>query len=600
MQKRLLNLVIVLAVLVGLIPSVALAAPQGQEETVYTVQKDDSLWAIAEKYLGNGAAYGAIVVATNAKLETDSSFAKIDNPSLIQPGWKILVPSAEEATKLVEEWAKAPAVGGELVTARPVPQRDLVVALVADPVTLDPHADANETTVNAVRHIFETLVDRDRDDMSIVPGLAESWEIPDPQTYVFKLREGVRFHNGEELTASDVKFTFERMLAFPSMKKYSEPLIESVEVIDDYTVQFKLKIPYAPFLRRMPTFHIVPEDYIKAVGDEEFARHPIGSGPYKFVEWVKDDHLTLEANEDYWGGAPEVKRAIFKPVPEPSTRVAALLAGEADIIARVEAEDVPRVEQGKDVRIEAIEDNRFMFYFMNSHKPPFDDVRVRQAVSYAIDWDTILQLFGGYAFRVPLPAHRGDFGYAEYADDLMPYTYNYDPDKARQLLAEAGYPNGFETTIETPIDNTPKDVEVTEVVAAQLAEVGIKAAVETYPWSVYYTERFNGVIIPGIGQFSMGNPIFDPDHLMSVHFDPDRRAYYFDMPELTELAHRGMATVDEKERVEIYRQAMRLILEQAPYAWGYGVKQIYGVRADINWTPRTDVRVFAFEVSFAK
>jgi len=504
-----------------------------------------------------------------------------------------------EGTPLIVEKAVTQIVE-KVVTATPVPQRELVVALAADPPTLDPLADASSATVNSVKHIFSSLVERDPDDMSIVPELVESWEIVDDTTYVFKLRKGLRFHNGEELTTSDVKFSFDRMLEpeFISMGKYVETLIESIEVIDEYTVQFNLLTPYAPFLARMPTFHIVPEDYINAVGSEEFARHPIGSGPYKLVERVHGDHITLEAFEDYWGGAPRIKRVVLKPIPESSTRVAALLAGEADIIQNVPPEDIPKLEQEEDVRVVTGDDYRFYFYGMNSANPPFDDVRIRQAVSYAIDWDSICELFEGYATRVPLPALPNDWGYAEYADDLMQYTYDYNPDRARELLAEAGFPDGFETTIELGTGRYPKTEEVAQAASAQLAEVGIKAEVVVYEWGVFYTDIYNGVQVKGLYAGSMGNPIFDPDHLMGVHFDPDRRSYFFNTPELTEMIHRGQVTVDNAERIEIYRGIMKRILEEAPYAWGYTLMQVHGIRADVDWKPRTDTRIFALEASF--
>lgn len=485
----------------------------------------------------------------------------------------------------------------EVATAAPVPPRDVVVAF-AGPVTfVDPHLGADTMAVNTANCLFDPLVNRDARDMSIAPGLAESWEIPDSLTYIFHLRKGVRFHNGEEFTSSDVKFTFDRMVNFPQMAKHIKN-VASVEAPDNYTVIIRLKTPYAPWMVRMPTFYIVPEDYLKATGDEAFNSEPIGTGPYKFVEWVHDDHLTMEANEDYWGGAPEVKRAIFKVIPEASTRVAALLAGEVDAIEVVPPEDVDMLQADPSVRVLPADDFRFYFFAMNQ-QPPFDDVRVRQAVSYAIDWDTILLLFNGYAHRTPLPALPGDFGYADYADDLMQYAYNYDPDKARQLLAEAGYPDGFETVIEGPNSTYPNSVEVLQAVAAQLAEVGIKAEVKVYEYLVYFNDTYQAHKLQGIGIYNMGNPIFDPDHLMGIHFDPDRSTQmYYQNPELTEFIHKGTTTVDRTERIAIYREAMQLLLEQAPFIWGYGVQQIYAVRSDIQWTPRTDVKIYPAEMSF--
>jgi peptide/nickel transport system substrate-binding protein len=500
----------------------------------------------------------------------------------------------KEVTKVVEVEV--------VVTATPpaVPQRTVVVAFGQDAPSLDPQLSATSMAVNVSNTMFDTLVRRDTQTMNLVPGLAESWEIVDPVTYVFKLREGVRFHNGEEFTASDVVFTFERLFENEDLtvRRHAVSTIESFEAIDDYTVQFNLKAPNAPFLARLPTFHIIPEDYIKAVGGEEFNRQPVGTGPYKFVEWVHDDHLTLEANEDYWDGAPEIKHVQFKPIPEDSTRVAALLAGEVDVIENVPAEDVPRLIKDEDVRLEMTTDNYHYFIQMNSNEPPFDNVLFRKAVNYAIDWDTILQLFGGYAFRVPIPLIPGIFSYEENADYLMQFAYDYDPAKARELLAEAGYPDGVEVTLDVGSGRYPRFVEVAQAVAAQLNDVGIQTNVRADEWLTFYercyTNRECTMIL-----FVMGNPIYDPDHLMSIHFDGERSTTrFFVTPELTELAQRGMKTVDSEERVQVYRDAIQLIMEQAAYVWGYGVERIYGVRADIAWKPPIDAKMYPQDMSF--
>ena len=513
-------------------------------------------------------------------------------------------PVAESPTSEAVSTAETSIVGAEVVTAVPeTPQRQVVVALSADTQGLDPHTTASPIPIYIFNHMFDKLVERNNEDMAIVPDLAESWDILDQTTYVFHLRQGVKFHNGEDLTASDVKFSFDRMGSddplFASLFKYVDPLIESVEIVDDYSVEIKLKAPYGPFLRRMPSFYIVPEDYIKAVGNEEFARQPVGTGPYKFVEWVKDDHLSLIANEDYWRGAPEIKDLVFKPIPEDATRVAALLAGEADVIERVPVGDVARLEQDPNVTVLPHADNKIYFLIMNPHNEPFDNVLVRQAVSHAIDWDTLLQLYEGYGFRAPLPGLPNDFGYAENEKALMSNAYNYDLEKAKALLAEAGYPDGFKTTIQLADGIWPKAVDVIQVIAAQLAEVGIEAEIEVSERALYDDEVYDFGKTKGISIYVMGNPLFDPDQLMTVHFysATQHGGYYNDLS-LDDLIVRAKESVDDAERIELYRQAMQHILEAAPFIWGFGVQQIYATRSDIQWTPRSDSRIFMDEASW--
>jgi peptide/nickel transport system substrate-binding protein len=488
-------------------------------------------------------------------------------------------------------------VGGLLATGA---AQTITVAVTSDPQTLDPHISATAGTVTAVNHIFDKLVQRDPATMAIVSDLAESWEIVDNVTYTFHLRQGVSFHNGEEFNADDVLFSFARMRqpGFEQLGKYVEPLIESVEKIDDYTVQFNLVAPYGPFLNRMPSFYMVPQDYITEVGDEEFARNPVGTGPFTFLEWIPGERLVFQANPDYWAGAPEAQTVVFRPIPEASTRIAALLSGDVDIIEQVNLTDIPRLERGDGARVEVVNDNGFYFYGIQSSRPPFDDVRVRQALTYAVNWDEVLSIFDGYAFRVPLPALPTDFGYSDYIDDIQHLLPTYDPERARELLAEAGYPNGFDTIIEASNGNYPKDAELAQAVAAQLAEIGINAEVRVYEWGVYLADVWRNGNADGLAFFSMGNPLFDPDHLYTVHFDPNGSGSYYNHPELTELGELGRVTTDPKERADVYRRMMEHLLTNVPYLWTHGVQQVYAVRPDINWKPRADNRIFMDEVTF--
>lgn len=479
-------------------------------------------------------------------------------------------------------------------------QREVTVAITSDPLSMDPHVAATTQTVTTVNHIFDNLVQRHPVTMAIVPNLATSWEISEDRIYVFTLREDVRFHNGQVLTAEDVVFSFDRMLqpGFESMGNYVRPIIESVVALDELTVQITLHAPYAPFLNRLPTFYIVPAAYVQEVGDDAFARAPIGTGPFRFVEWVHGEYWTFEAFEDHWAGEPEVKRATFRPIPEASTRIAALLSGAVDIIEQVNLVDIPRLEADPSIRVEATNDNRFYFYAFQSSRPPFDDPRVRLAVAHAIDWDEILWIFEGYGFRVAAPGLQTDFGYSAYIDDLEPLLPAYDPERARELLAEAGYPDGLSITIEAPRGQWPKDAELAQAVASELARVGIDAEVRVSEYAVYLTDVYRGGRIEHMGFFTMGNPLFDPDHLFTVHFDPDGGGAYYNSPELTALGKRARLVTNPDERAAIYGEMMRYLVVNQPYLWTHGLQQVYAMRSDIDWRPRPDIRMFMEEVSF--
>jgi len=525
-------------------------------------------------------------------------------------------PQVVEKDKLVTQIVKetvivagTPEIVEKVITATPAPvsQREIVIATEETLETVDPHIDIKSLNRNVTSMMFDALVWRNAD-MQLVPGLAESWEAVDNLTYVFHLRKGVRFHNGEEFTADDVLFSFERMQT-PSadgpyapykfrIGRYLEPFVASIEALDEYTVQFNLKAPWPIFLPRLTVWAIVPQEHVQAVGDEEFARHPIGTGPYRFVELVIDDHFSVEANEDYWGGAPSLKRVAFKFIPEAATRVAALLAGEVDVISKVTPEDMPRLIADRDLRVATADSFSYSYYILNSFKPPFDDVRVRKAVNYAIDWDAIIALFEGYAVRNPLPANVFDFGYAEYADGLMQYTYNYDPDKARALLAEAGYADGFELTISLPKGQYAKGDEIALAVAEQLAQVGIKATVESLEAVVYEDTRYRAGEMQ-MGYYASGNSLFDPEGgALVVQFDPDRATgNFYRNDKVAELIHQGAQIVDLQERVDVYRQATQLLLEDAAYVWGIRSMELYAFSADIDWKPRSDTRIFPQEMT---
>ena len=331
-----------------------------------------------------------------------------------------------------------------------LPQGDTIVVgmNVNAFVSLDPAMFRDRDTETVVRNMFDGLVTRTRGS-DVVEELAESWEQADPTTYVFTLRQGVTFHNGDPLTADDVVYTFERVLKENAINGTSSPRkgllgpLQAVEKIDNHQVRFVLAKPFPPFLQALVHFQIVPQKYIREVGDVAFSEKPIGAGPFKFVRGKLDSEVVMERYDGYYGGAPKlppvgpakVKQAVFRTMPEPSTRVAALLAGEVSIIQAVPADLVDRLAGSKAARVMAVDGTRSYQIEFNNAKPPFDDVRVRQAINYGIDWAGILKnIYRGKGLRLATCFLPSGFGFNA---ELKPYPY--DPEKAKALLREAGY-----------------------------------------------------------------------------------------------------------------------------------------------------------------
>ncbi|WP_324717338.1 ABC transporter substrate-binding protein [Carboxydochorda subterranea] len=323
----------------------------------------------------------------------------------------------------------------------------LVVGLRADRIqSFDPADHRDRDTETVLRNMFDGLVTRTPDG-EVVPEIAESWQQPHATTYVFKLRRGVRFHNGDPLTAEDVVFTFERILSPKGLDGRPSPRLgllgplSKVEKVDDYTVKMTLKNPSPVFLQLLVHTQIVPHKYMEQVGLAGFVRHPVGAGPFKFVRGRLDGDIVLERFDGYYGGSPQlppvgparIRRIVFRMMPEPGSRIAALLAGEAHIIQEVPPDAVDRLERARGVQVKVAPGTRLYEIELNNDR--LKDPRVRRALNYAVDWDEILEaLYRGYAHRVATAMLPSGFGYDE---RLKPYPY--DPDKARQLLQEAGY-----------------------------------------------------------------------------------------------------------------------------------------------------------------
>ena len=474
-------------------------------------------------------------------------------------------------------------------------QNTLVVAQQTDALTMDPAKHSAFPTANIMFQLYDGLVTIDPTG-NFQPALATEWSNPDPLTWRFKLRQGVKFHNGEDFNAQAVKFTFDRALdpAFKAPYFSRIAAIKSVEIVDDYTVDFKTEKPFPTMLFSLyeASFAalIVAPKYT-AENPDKLASAPVGTGPYTFVEWRKDDRVVLKANPDYWGGAPKVETVIFRPIKEVRTRIAELTSGGVDIAVDIPAEEVKALDGG-DTKIETIASDFVYFFAFDTLKDtPLKNKLVRQAINYAVDVDAIqTALLGGLGTRIALTLPTNAFGY-----DKAWKPYPYDPAKAKELLTEAGFPDGFSIKMTSRQGRYMKDREIMDATMGFLAEVGIKVEpnfLEPGVWAtVSEAKGREGIIFPGWS----GR---DPDLVWYPLLYTGQYQSYYSNPDLDKLLAAGRATIDPKERLEIYGKAAAIIKEEAPHLPMLSPPLIYGVDAKLNWQPRTDSMINLRSTSF--
>jgi len=482
----------------------------------------------------------------------------------------------------------------------------LIVGMaVSSIVTLDPAAHSDRFTETVIRNIFDGLVTRTTDNR-VVLELARDFRWVDSKTIEFELKRGVKFHNGEDLTAEDVVFTFERILTqeIGALRRGFVKAVESVERIDDYTVRFNLKQPWTVFLQMLVHNQIVPKDYLTQVGNEEFARQPVGAGPFRFVEGKLDEQIVLERFDEYYGGADELppvgpaflERVIFRMMPDASARLAALEAETVHIIQGVPEYAVSQYGDNPDAVVKMTIGTRPKFIDLNVAEPPFDDVRVRQALNYAVNVERILaEAAGGLGIILPGPLSPANL----YVDpDLAPYGYN--PMKAETLLDEAGYRT---EDISFVIDAYGAYVEIAEVVAAQLQELGMNVTVRVWDF-----QELGPLLLNCERQAFLcdwGDSAFDPVGYIEAKWQTYTEGTSagrgnfscYSNFEVDELIEAGASETDSDERRAIYYEMQRLIYEDAPAVFLYVPQEIEVASSKVrNWTPSPDSRINLHDV----
>lgn len=474
----------------------------------------------------------------------------------------------------------------------------LVIAQGVDPTTLDPQNHYETPAFNVCLNIFDTLLQRTAD-MKIEPLLATSYKLINDTTWEFKLRKGVKFHNGEDFNAATVKFSLERMADPKNKLRQSvfQGLIDRVEIIDDYTVRIITKRSY-PYLDAQLCLvgAMLPPKYVQEKGAAYISTNPVGTGPYKLVRWMKDDQLVLQANENYWRGAPRIKKAIFRPIPEATTRVAGLQTQELDIIVNIPPHLMRLMEWKGRSFVSRVPSVRVIFIAYDITKGgPVADKRVRQAIAQAIDLESIIKkVLEGNGIRLGSPFTKNHFGY-----DPAIKPYPYDPEKAKKLLAEAGYAKGFDFVFNSPSGRYLNDKEVAEAVAGDLRKIGINASVRTHEWGTYMSMMYGHNAYPAY-LLGWGNTTFDADGTIFPLMRTGQVLSNFTNPKLDPLIDQGQTIMDKNKRQKIYSEAAKVIKEEVPWAFTYQQMDIYGVNERVNWKARTDERLVVFDMSFKK
>lgn len=471
----------------------------------------------------------------------------------------------------------AVAISGSVANA----QKVITVAYGAEPGNLLPHASGGEASVRA--NMFDSLVRRDPRTLELVGGLAHTWEASeDGLRWTLHLREGVTFHNGEPFTAEDVKWTYDnRVLGENSVVKTQFKPIAELNVVDDYTIEIVTNIVF-PLLPNYlaSSFFVMPSDYFEEVGEEGFGQQPVGTGPFKFVEWAKNERIVMEANPSYFLGRPKIDRAIWRVIPETSTRLAELMSGGADIVMQVPPEHVPILEANPNTRVELRDSVRVVYFGIRTDREPLDDVRVRRALNLAINQDELVDaVLEGQAYQTSGPLAPMVFGYTPDVEG-----HGYDPDEARRLLAEAGYPDGFTITLEAPVGRYLKDKEVAEWVAGELAKIGVEANLRIFEWG-QYLEKYRGHTFGDIYMLGWGGTAYDADFVFSNLFHSDNFRSYYSNPEVDRLIEEARATVDPDERLRYYRDLSQMVVDDAAWINLFGQKDAWGLSERVNWSP---------------
>lgn len=482
--------------------------------------------------------------------------------------------------------------------AKPSGPVRVVIAQGADPTTLDPHNHRETTTQNVCLHIYDTLVTRDKD-MKIIPKLAESWTFIDDTTVRFKLKPNIKFSNGEPLTAETVKYNVERVTeqlpgAEPTKSDFVYVNWAGASVVDELTVDISMKNPDTLFLSLLANFYIVPKKYTEDNGFEALDKKPIGTGPYTLKEWVHEDKVVLTVRSDYWQEKAKIGEVVFRPLPEAATRIAELQTGGIDVMVNLPPHNIKDLEAHSHAEARTAPSARVVYGFFNClDYDLWKDPRVRQALNYAVDVPALIEhVYEGRGTRVSTMAPPYFVGY----DPSHP-MYEYNPEKAKQLLAEAGFRTGTEIEILTTRGRFLNDAQLAEALAGYLEAVGVRVKLNAVEFGVF-AKQTQERTIPEMMVAALGNPHFSTHYSMTYIVRTGTQSFsWYSNPEVDRLYDEAGSISDPVRVEQLLQQALRLLFDDPPFIYLFALEDVYGVNNRIDWQPRTDELIDMYGVT---
>jgi peptide/nickel transport system substrate-binding protein len=479
----------------------------------------------------------------------------------------------------------------------------IVMALDLDQDSMDPHMHFQRVGILMNINMYDSLLHKNTK-LEYEPSLATEWKTLDDITWEFKLRQGVKFHNGDPCSAEDVKFSFERVLdpATKSPQYGNIRGIKEVKIVDPLTVHLISDKPFPLLLERVVFFPIIPKKHYEKAGAQAFAESaPVGTGPYKFVEWKRDQYLKLERFDEHWRGKAPIKNLIIRVIPETSTQIAELKTGGVDIIRNLSPDLIPDLKAHASTYVSTAPILRTHYVELDMREPPFNKKEARQAANYAIDRQAMVdKLMGGLGKVVPTVVNPMAFGY-----DPKVEGYNYDPKKAKELLKQAGYPNGTDITIHAGT-SAAFNRQLAEGLAEMLTEVGLRTNLKIWApgpaWNKFFQtegKATNG-FFGSWGYYST----FDADAILHPLYHTEAGGWvgkwYTRVPGLDDLIDAGRSTLDKEKRMAAYTKVQSVIKDEAPSIFLFSQHDMLGVNKRVDYAARGDEWIWLYDAKLRK
>ncbi len=497
----------------------------------------------------------------------------------------VLIESPLAQTKPAEVKAKPKPAA---VKPKPAVPQKLIIAQGTDALTMDTHFGLDAPTFTILDHMVESVLELTPKG-EIVPRLAEKWEVSSDATeFTLKLRKGIKFHDGTPFNAEAVKVNLDRLLDPKVAIRYRFLVapISSVAVVDEYTIKIKTKSPFAALVSNLTHQATGMQSPIALKASwEKPCTKPVGTGPFMFNEWVPGNKFVMVRNDNYWAKKPLLQEVTWRVIPDDASRVVALETGEVHAAVRIPPFDIPRLKANPKLMVMSAASVRTIYLGFNCLKEPFNDKRVRQAINHAVNKEAIVKhVLGGVGRVSDAPISPGIFGYTPIK------TYEYSVDKAKALLAEAGFPKGFETTLHPAVGRYYMDVSVATAVAADLLKVGVKADIKMMEWGTYLPSilREKEVVEHKIYMLGWGCVTGDADYgLYTLYHSGEwpkkgMNASFFKNEKIDQLLDGARSTADTDERKRLYKDAMTLMMDEAPWLFLHSEVQMVGVRSNVK------------------